>query len=87
MNTANYLNEKGYDFVYYIDPENGERYPRNFYGYIRQEWQAISISQIEEIAVKNERALFIALKDEDMPLGVISPVDISTEKLAVYMFK
>lgn len=37
--------------------------------------------------MKNERALFIALKDEDMPLGVISPVDISTEKLAVYMFK
>lgn len=84
---ANYLNEEGYDFVYYIDPENGERYPRNFYGYIRQEWQSVSSLQIKEIVAKNEGVLFLALKDEDMPLDVISPVDLSTEKLAVYISK
>lgn len=81
---ANYLNEGGYDFVYYIDPENGERYPRNFYGYIKQEWQVIDEAQIEEIAMNDERAVFLGLKSEDIISDIIIPFNLTTEKLELY---
>lgn len=80
---ANYLNEEGIDFVYYIEPESGERYPRNFYGYIKQEWQAIDKSKIEEAAMEGGKVAFLALKNEKIPLDVISVVRLETEKLDI----
>lgn len=84
---ANYLNKEGVDFVYYIEPENGERYPRNFYGYIKQEWQAIDKSQIEGIVTENGKAVFLVLKDEDVPLDEIFIVDLKIEKLKLFVLK
>lgn len=87
---ANYLNEEGYEFVYYVDPQNGERYPRNFYGYIKQEWQVIDKSQVKDIIAEKEKAIFLTLKDEDMTLEgdtseCLSLVDLQTEKLNLYI--
>ncbi len=84
---ANYLNDEGVDFVYYIEPENGERYPRNFYGYIKQEWQAIDKSKIEETAIENDKAVFLVLKDEEVPSNLLSVVDLKTEKLKICVLK
>lgn len=84
---ASYLNEEGYDFVYYINPQNGERYSRNFYGYIKQEWEVISRSQIEEVAAKEGKIIFLALKDEVMPVDSMFQVDLPTERLVLYIPK
>ena len=82
---ANYFNEQDIDFVYYIEPENGERYPRNFYGYIKQEWQVINQFQIGEIVRNEEKAVFLTLKDENIEVEKLSEIDLSTEKLKVYV--
>ena len=87
---ANYLNREGYEYVYYVDPQNGERYPRNFYGYIKQEWQVIDNSEVKDIIKAKEKPVFLAVKDEDITLEgdtseALSLVNLQTEKLNLYI--
>ena len=81
---ADYLNEEGYELVYYVNPTNGERYPRNFYGYIKQQYKVIEKTDVQEIASRGENTVFLALFSEEMMQEGLRQIDLDTEKLAVY---
>ena len=70
--------------VYYVNPTNGERYPRNFYGYIKQQYKVIEKTDVQEIASRGENTVFLALFSEEMMQEGLRQIDLDTEKLAVY---
>lgn len=82
---ANYLNDGNYEFIYYIEPKNGERYPRNFYGYVKQSFQVIEEQNVDTVLDTQKKIAFLAVADQEIQDNDIQKVNLQTEKLNLYI--
>lgn len=82
---ARYLNDEGYNFLYYVAPTKKDEnsYERNFYGYIRQTYRTINLQQMNEIIEQNENAVFIIPAEYEAEDYGLNRIELGTQKLMI----
>lgn len=86
---AEYLNQEGYGFIYYIDSkEREDYYLQNFYGYVRQQYQVVDVQELQEMSVDEERkTAYLIAKGSVDSLNGLEEISLDTERIAVYCQK
>lgn len=85
---AQYLNQEGYEQIYYVysAPEESYSYIRNFYGYIMQPYEVISeenMDEILELQVVKPGTAFLFSTETEIKNDKLECVSLDTERLAL----